>query len=193
MLHVFRRLCWVGYPRCVNPMVVGAGHQLEVRLRFLTMATWSLSVGLEFSQHGGWVLRGSVLGASIPRNKKWRLLGQLRPRPGASTVLIPLCSIGQSSNGLTQIQEGGEIVASFYGRAARPHHRTYGLGDLLVGIFGKYNGTHHFHVCWPASQLSAPAILCLRVFSSVQGLLCFLRERSAATGNSHPPPAVLNQ
>lgn len=119
--------------------------------------------------------------------------GAVSPPPGASTVLIPLCSIGQSSHGLTQIQEGGEIVASFYGRAARPHHRTYGLGDLVVGIFGKYNGTHHFHVHWLASQLPAPATLCLRAFSSVQGLLCSLRERSAAMGNSHPPTAVLNQ
>lgn len=63
------------------------------------------SVGLEFSQHSGWVLRRSALEANLPRNRKYRLLGQLTPLPGARTALPALCSIGQSRLRLKRVEK----------------------------------------------------------------------------------------
>lgn len=49
-----------------------------------------LSMGLDFSQAGGWVVRESVPTVSIPKERKQKLLFLLKARAGTGTVLPPL-------------------------------------------------------------------------------------------------------
>lgn len=53
----------------------------------------ALQVG--FSQHGSWVPRGNIPRISVPKERMWKLLGQVKARPKAS--FIPY-SIDQSNH-----------------------------------------------------------------------------------------------
>lgn len=115
---------------------------------------------------------------SIPQNRKQRLLDQLRPIPEASTVLFPLCSIGQRNYGARSDSRGWRnrfylFMGEQQGPTAEYIGRGIELWSFLENIMALTISMH----TGPPSKCLAPETLCLR--SSLRPRVCLLWGRSA--------------
>lgn len=120
------KLEWAGYPRRLSHMLAGkAGCQLECP-RLVSAG------GLGVSQHGSWVLRGSISRGSVSRGRKQKPPGQLRAEP---TSLSPY-STGPCGHRPTKIQEDQVDSTSWRWGGKVTLLRACGMGDVAV-ICGK--------------------------------------------------------
>lgn len=104
---------------------------------------WASLCDLSFSQHGGWVSRGSFQEGVFQRVGSW----SCQTREGLCSELwrhyFHSVLLMKATMGLTQIPGCGEIKCPSSWGVGRSHYRkACGMGDVVAAIFGKYEPLH---------------------------------------------------